>query len=75
MLKPTKVDVPLVNGHIWMDEVRCTGEETRLADCSFGGWGVHNCWHYKDVYVECMEPPPPAPAAPVPTTPPATTSA
>ena len=37
----------------WMDEVACTGDEARLADCAFAGWGVHNCTHQDDTAVEC----------------------
>lgn len=40
-------------GTIWMDDVACSGSEARLVDCTFPGFGTHNCQHSEDVSVTC----------------------
>ena len=39
---------------IWMDDVRCLRGEEVLDECTFRGWGVHNCQHNDDVGVVCV---------------------
>ena len=41
------------NGRIWLDNLRCTGNERSLADCPHNGWGNHNCRPYDNAGVEC----------------------
>ncbi|XP_022082204.1 scavenger receptor cysteine-rich domain-containing group B protein-like isoform X2 [Acanthaster planci] len=49
-------------GTIHLDNVHCTGRESRLTYCSHNGWGEHNCVHSEDVTLRCAdESPDPAP--------------
>lgn len=41
-------------GPILIDNVQCTGNETRLINCYHNGVGTHNCFHTDDVGVLCQ---------------------
>uniref|UniRef100_A0A8B9P776 Soluble scavenger receptor cysteine-rich domain-containing protein SSC5D n=1 Tax=Apteryx owenii TaxID=8824 RepID=A0A8B9P776_APTOW len=43
-------------GHIWLDEVNCTGTEAALSECRAKPKGVHNCHHGEDAGVVCSDP-------------------
>ena len=40
---------------IWLDNVRCYGNESTIVECSHNDWGNHNCVHFEDVGVICGE--------------------
>lgn len=40
-------------GPIYLDDLACTGSETRLEDCTHNGVGIHNCYHFEDAGVVC----------------------
>ncbi|XP_060064988.1 deleted in malignant brain tumors 1 protein-like [Ylistrum balloti] len=42
-------------GTIWMDSIKCLGNETDIANCHFDGWGKHDCSHSEDAGVRCSE--------------------
>ena len=38
---------------IWLDDVNCNGQESRLIDCDHNGLGNHNCVLSEDAGVQC----------------------
>nr|XP_045618855.1 uncharacterized protein LOC123770744 [Procambarus clarkii]XP_045618856.1 uncharacterized protein LOC123770744 [Procambarus clarkii]XP_045618857.1 uncharacterized protein LOC123770744 [Procambarus clarkii] len=43
------------NGQYLMDDLNCHGNEKSLADCDFGGWGVHDCQPSEAAGVRCFQ--------------------
>ena len=42
------------SGQIWLQDLRCLGNESTVEDCSHGGWGnTFICDHYEDAGVKC----------------------
>ncbi|KAG5854156.1 hypothetical protein ANANG_G00034630, partial [Anguilla anguilla] len=41
------------SGPIWLDDVRCSGNESTLTQCQHSGFGSQNCSHHEDVAVLC----------------------
>lgn len=48
-------DVPPGVGGIFLDNLGCTGTESTLIQCPHNGVSVHNCQHFEDVGVRCLE--------------------
>ena len=41
-------------GHIWLDNVDCMGNEKNLVNCSLGIVGLNDCTHAEDAGVVCI---------------------
>ena len=40
-------------GQVVLDDLMCTGSESRLIDCRHNKIGIHDCDHSQDVGVRC----------------------
>ena len=40
---------------IVLDDLRCSGDESSLLECRNRGVGVHNCLHFEDVGLRCIQ--------------------
>lgn len=43
------------SGEILLDNVECSGDETRLLDCAANEVGEENCSHFEDAGVICED--------------------
>lgn len=41
------------NGSIWLDEVKCSGNEQSITECTSSPWGSTDCKHSEDAGVKC----------------------
>ena len=54
ILNATAAGFGVANGPVLIDETRCIGNETRLANCRHNGVGTLNCDHSRDVGLRCQ---------------------
>ena len=42
------------SGNIFLDDVKCSGTESSLLDCTHSPMGSYDCGHYEDAGVTCL---------------------
>ena len=63
--KLNRADVPEVKSNVFfggggsfqpihLDDLRCSGSEATLLNCTHGGVGMHNCKHHEDIGIICQ---------------------
>ena len=48
-----QTDLSFIIGPIYLDRVRCVGNEESITECNFVGFGNLNCLHTQDAGVHC----------------------
>ena len=43
------------SGPIWLDNVKCNGQESTIAACQHNGWGINSCNHKNDIGITCYD--------------------
>lgn len=49
-----------LEGPVWLDEVNCSDTLLHLLSCAYDGVGEHDCDHFSDVAIVCVDQPRPA---------------
>ena len=43
------------SGPIWIDDIRCSSNDTSIHSCEKPSWGLTNCGHNEDISIRCLE--------------------
>ena len=54
--QPLYEQIPGIRGPIFLDSIRCVGDESRLLDCPYNSIESGRCDHSEDIGVRCVGP-------------------
>ena len=46
----------IVTNDFWLDNVKCSGNESSLESCRHDGWGYDNCASSEGIFLRCNAP-------------------